>query len=132
MSRRIKRGRLMNGKAGLMGVCAAFLGAVAVALGAFAAHGIKNPVAVEWLRTGAHYLLIHAVAALAALSLAPARIGKTVAMLFNLGGLIFCGTLTLMAFGGPRWLGAVTPIGGTLLILGWLVLFWGLSRRGRR
>ena len=40
------------------------------------------------------------------------------------GALIFAGTLYAMAFGAPRWLGALTPIGGTLLILGWFWLAW--------
>ncbi|MBM3929182.1 MAG: DUF423 domain-containing protein, partial [Sphingomonadales bacterium] len=40
------------------------------------------------------------------------------------GGAIFALTLYAMAFGAPRWLGAVTPIGGTLLIVGWLWLAW--------
>ena len=42
--------------------------------------------------------------------------------------MIFAGTLYLMALGGPRWLGAVTPIGGSLMILGWIVLAWQVLR----
>jgi uncharacterized membrane protein YgdD (TMEM256/DUF423 family) len=46
------------------------------------------------------------------------------AWLFVIGGAVFAGTLYLMALGAPRWLGAVTPIGGALLIAGWLWLAW--------
>ncbi len=95
-------------------------GALAVAAGAFAAHGASEQAA-EWLKTGAFYQLIHAVAALAIVE----RIGaKGPAMLFVAGGAIFALTLYLMAFGAPRWLGAVTPIGGALMILGWLWIAW--------
>ncbi|MFZ8477398.1 DUF423 domain-containing protein [Staphylococcus aureus] len=41
---------------------------------------------------------------------------------------MFAGTLYLMALGAPRWLGAVTPIGGVLLIAGWLWLAWSAAR----
>lgn len=48
---------------------------------------------------------------------------------FVVGSAVFAGTLYFMAVGGPRWLGAVTPIGGTALIVGWLLLAWN-GRRG--
>jgi uncharacterized membrane protein YgdD (TMEM256/DUF423 family) len=105
-------------------ILAALSGAVAVAAGAFGAHGASG-VAQEWLRTGGQYQLIHAVAALVALRLeAPDLPTRGPAWLFVAGGAIFAGTLYLMALGLPRWLGAVTPIGGTLLIAGWLWLAW--------
>ncbi|MCJ8157627.1 DUF423 domain-containing protein [Sphingomonas sp. LaA6.9] len=100
-------------------------GALAVAAGAFAAHGASSEAA-EWLKTGAFYQLIHTVAALATAEHAG---GKGVATLFLVGGAIFALTLYAMAFGAPRWLGAVTPIGGSLMILGWLWLAW-LAFRG--
>ncbi|KTT76724.1 membrane protein [Sphingomonas endophytica] len=98
---------------------AALSGAIAVAAGAFGAHGASG-AAVEWLKTGAHYQLVHAVAALVALRVD----ARGAAWLFVAGGAVFAGTLYLMALGLPRWLGAVTPIGGTLLIAGWLWLAW--------
>jgi len=94
-------------------------GAVAVGAGAFGAHGASGDAA-EWLKTGGHYQLIHAVAALLAVQLG----ARGAAWLFLAGGAIFAGTLYLMAVGCPRWLGAVTPIGGALLIAGWLWLAW--------
>jgi len=98
------------------------LGAAAVGLGAFGAHGLKErlsalPPASGWWETATFYLLIHAVAigAVGSSSAWPAR-------LWLAGALIFSGTLYAMALGGPRWMGAVTPVGGTMLIAGWLLL----------
>ena len=105
-------------------VLAALSGAIAVGAGAFGAHGASG-VAVEWLKTGAHYQLVHALAALVALRFE----ARGPAWLFLAGGAVFAGTLYLMAVGLPRWLGAVTPIGGTLLIVGWLWLAW-IGARG--
>nr|WP_077507733.1 DUF423 domain-containing protein [Sphingomonas sp. LM7] len=101
----------------LVTIFAALSGALAVAAGAFGAHGVDGQAA-EWLRTGGQYQLIHAVAALVAV-----RMGaKGPAWLFVGGAAVFAGTLYLMALGLPRWLGAVTPIGGVGMILGWLWL----------
>lgn len=102
---------------------ASLSGAMAVAAGAFGAHGAQGQAA-EWLRTGGLYQLIHAAAALAALQL-DARVPG---WLFLSGGLVFAGSLYLMALGGPRVLGAVTPIGGVLMIAGWLWLGWVAMR----
>jgi uncharacterized membrane protein YgdD (TMEM256/DUF423 family) len=99
-------------------------GAMAVGAGAFGAHGASGEAA-EWLKTGGHYQLIHAVAALLAWQMG----ARVPAWLFLVGGAIFGGTLYLMALGLPRWLGAVTPIGGTALIVGWLWLAWSALRR---
>jgi uncharacterized membrane protein YgdD (TMEM256/DUF423 family) len=104
----------------LLMISAALSGAIAVGAGAFGAHGAASPEAAEWLRTGGQYQLIHAVAALIA-----ARMGASGAgWCFVVGGAVFAVTLYVMALGGPRWLGAVTPIGGTALIAGWLLLAW--------
>ena len=105
-------------------IAAALSGALAVAAGAFGAHGASG-VAADWLRTGAQYQMIHAVAALAVLRLE----AKAPAWLFLAGGAIFAISLYLMALGAPRILGAVTPIGGVLLIAGWLWLAWQATRR---
>jgi uncharacterized membrane protein YgdD (TMEM256/DUF423 family) len=103
----------------LLVTLAALSGAIAVGAGAFGAHGADGQ-AREWLQTGGQYQLIHAVAALVAAKMGASGAGWA----FLVGGALFAGTLYAMALGGPRWLGAVTPIGGTALIIGWLLLAW--------
>lgn len=100
---------------------AALSGALAVAAGAYGAHGATGDAA-DWLKTGAMYQMIHAVAALVVMD----RLGgKGPAVLLLAGGAVFALTLYAMALGAPRWLGAVTPIGGLAMIAGWLWLAWG-------
>ncbi len=108
----------------LVAILAALSGAMAVAAGAFGAHAAHGDAA-EWLKTGGHYQLIHAVAALVAWKLD----ARGPAWCFVVGGALFAGTLYLMALGLPRWLGAITPIGGALLIGGWLWLAWVVAKR---
>jgi uncharacterized membrane protein YgdD (TMEM256/DUF423 family) len=101
---------------------AALSAALAIAAGAFGAHRFTGKEA-EWLRTGGFYQLVHAVAVLAL-----ARAAAPGALWMLLGGAtIFAGTLYAMALGAPRWLGAVTPIGGALMIVGWVWLAWRLN-----
>jgi len=107
----------------MIGVFAAISAAIAVAAGAFGAHGASAPQEAEWLRTGGLYQLIHAVAAIAIMGVAR---GPAITLL--IGAAIFSVTLYAMALGAPKWLGAVTPIGGTLLIAGWLWAGWLYSR----
>ncbi len=99
----------------MLGFWAALTGALAIAAGAFGAHGASSPQAAEWLRTGGIYQLIHAVAAIALMQTA-----RTPALLMLVGAAIFAFTLYAMALGAPRWFGAITPIGGSLLIVAWL------------
>lgn len=105
-------------------LAAALSGAIAVIAGAFGAHGAEGK-AVEWLRTGAQYQLIHVVAALIAARMDASGAGWA----FVIGSAIFAGTLYAMALGAPTWLGAVTPLGGLGLIGGWLWLAWGAIGR---
>jgi uncharacterized membrane protein YgdD (TMEM256/DUF423 family) len=104
-------------------ILAALSGAIAVGAGAFGAHGASGDAA-KWLTTGAHYQLVHAVTALVAAQMGARGLG----WLFVAGGAVFAGTLYLMALGLPKWLGAITPIGGVLLITGWLWLAWAGMR----
>ena len=100
---------------------AALSAAIAIAAGAFGAHRFTGKEA-EWLRTGGFYQLVHAVAVLAlARSIAPGALWTLLG-----GAALFAATLYAMAFGAPRWLGAVTPIGGALMIAGWLLVAWKL------
>lgn len=99
---------------------AAMLAAIAVMAGAFGAHSAEGKAA-EWLKTGAFYLLLHAVAVIAL----GARHARPAQVLLA-GSALFASTLFAMALGAPRWLGAVTPIGGLGMIAGWL---WIAVRR---
>jgi uncharacterized membrane protein YgdD (TMEM256/DUF423 family) len=106
---------------------AAINGLMGVAAGAFGAHGMADPLSKELLRTGAQYQLIHAVAALACCGLIRMAEGPATwaARLFGLGALVFGGSLYLLALTGVKVLGAITPIGGLLLLAGWAALIWG-------
>ncbi len=109
-------------------VAAAANGFVAVAAGAFAAHGLKSRLTPEMLavfEVGARYQMYHALALLAVGWLA-ARGGGPAAQgagwFFLAGIVIFSGTLYGLALCGLRWLGAFTPIGGVGFLLGWIAL----------
>ena len=107
---------------------AAVSGLLSVGFGAFGAHGVQDLKAQEWLRTGASYQAIHALATIAAalfLSLG-GRAARFAPALFLLGTVLFSGSLYAMALGAPRWLGMVTPIGGLGFMAGWLVLAWSV------
>ena len=111
---------------------AAASGFVSVAAGAFAAHG-AGPRAAELLRTGALYGMTHALATLAcaALVLNGVRRARVAPALFLPGILLFSGSLFAMAFGAPVLLGAITPIGGLLFLIGWAALAWASWGIGR-
>lgn len=101
----------------------ALAAALAVGLGAFGAHGLKERLAAlapaaGWWETATLYLLVHAVA----VAVLPASASRLARLSLLLGALVFAGTLYAMALGAPRWLGAVTPLGGTALIVGWVAL----------
>ncbi len=102
---------------------------IAVILGAFAAHGLKNTLNSEqlgWFDTAYQYQMIHAVAMiLTGLVAAISNYGKWVrpAAYCFLGGIVFfSGSLYLLAATQVRVLGAITPIGGLLFIFGWAFL----------
>jgi uncharacterized membrane protein YgdD (TMEM256/DUF423 family) len=107
---------------------AAFFGFTGVALGAFAAHGLKQRLSADYLavfQTGVHYQLIHALAlfgvALLALH-APSRLLAAAGSLFALGMLLFSGSLYLLTLSGLGKLGIITPLGGVAFLAGWLCL----------
>ena len=106
-----------------VGLFAALSGALAIGAGAFGAHGAPEG-ARELLKTGGQYQLVHAVAALVALSLG----ARGPAWLFVVGAALFAGSLYALAEGAPKPLGAVTPVGGLLMIAGWLWLAYRLAR----
>ena len=97
--------------------------AIAGALGAFGAHGIKSMVSaqqLDWWHTATLYLFIHALGLLLVGILIRLNIAtQTTAWLLQIGVIIFAGSLFAMTLGAPRWFGAITPIGGVLMIAGW-------------
>lgn len=103
-------------------IAAAVSAAMAIAAGAFGAHAAQGN-AVEWLRTGSAYQLVHAVAIIALAQRFP---GASITLLA--GSFLFAVTLYAMALGAPRWFGAITPIGGVLMIIGWLACAWSAWR----
>jgi uncharacterized membrane protein YgdD (TMEM256/DUF423 family) len=102
---------------------------LAVALGAFAAHGLRGRVPPETLsafETGARYHMYHALA-LVGLGLSGARglggaLGPVAGWLFLAGTVLFSGSLYALAVTGHRWFGAITPFGGFAFLLGWLAV----------
>ncbi|MBA4503587.1 DUF423 domain-containing protein [Marinobacterium marinum] len=109
-------------------VMAALLGALAVALGAFAAHGLKSVLSIRMLevfQTGVQYQFWHVGALLVTGLLQRQRnsLGLKICGWAFLGGIVcFSGSLYVLALSGIHWLGAVTPLGGTAFIIGWLGL----------
>jgi uncharacterized membrane protein YgdD (TMEM256/DUF423 family) len=101
-------------------------GFVAVAMGAFAAHGIADPRAQELLRTGAMYGFMHTMATFACATFMQvgAQRARFAPAFFLTGVLLFSGSLYALALGAPRWVGAITPFGGLSFLAGWLVLAW--------
>jgi uncharacterized membrane protein YgdD (TMEM256/DUF423 family) len=111
-------------------VLAGVYGLLGVALGAFGAHGLRGFLAslddgaqrAEWWETAARYHLVHALAIAFCAWLASRGSGiaaRAAGIAFAAGILVFSGSLYAMTLTGTRWLGAVTPLGGLLLIIGW-------------
>ena len=106
---------------------------VAVALGAFGAHGLRGRLGADALATfevGVRYHMYHALGLLAvavARSRWPGTATAAAGWLFVAGIVLFAGSLYALAFGGPRWLGAITPLGGLAFLLGWACLVWAAA-----
>lgn len=103
----------------------ALLGALTVGLGAFGAHALEarvEPADLAIWETAVHYQGLHALALVLYGLFAERRERPRMlaAWCFLGGALVFSGTLYAIVLGGPRWLGAITPLGGTLMIVGWL------------
>jgi uncharacterized membrane protein YgdD (TMEM256/DUF423 family) len=115
----------------------AALAGTAVALGAFAAHGLEGRIPSSLLdafATGARYQMSHGLALLAlawAVTRWPAARLALGGWMLAAGTVVFSGSLYLMAVSGQRWLGAITPVGGLLLLAGWAVVVWRILRAGQ-
>ena len=103
---------------------AALGGFVSVAVGAFAAHGVKDPRAAELLKTGAQYGFMHTMATFACATFMQvgARRARFAPAFFLSGVALFSGSLYALALGADRWVGLITPFGGVLFLIGWGVL----------
>jgi uncharacterized membrane protein YgdD (TMEM256/DUF423 family) len=114
-----------------LGAANAFL---AVAAGAFGAHGLKARLAPDLLavfETGARYHFFHALGLLAVglwLHLRPAPAVTAGGWFLQAGILVFSGSLYVLALTGARWWGAVTPVGGVSFLVGWALLVWAAVR----
>ncbi|PZW63661.1 uncharacterized membrane protein YgdD (TMEM256/DUF423 family) [Pseudomonas sp. URMO17WK12:I1] len=103
----------------------AFAGFSGVAMGAFAAHGLKSRLSAEYLavfQTGTHYQLIHALALLGVAILAlvvPGRLVNLAGACFAVGILLFSGSLYALTLSGIAKLGIITPFGGLAFLAGW-------------
>jgi uncharacterized membrane protein YgdD (TMEM256/DUF423 family) len=111
-------------------VLGAILGGLAVASGAFGAHGLKNIVTsdrLETFETAVRYQTYHAFALIAvawALARWPNQVSllNTSGWLFLAGIILFSGSLYLLVLSGVKWLGAITPFGGVAFVAGWICL----------
>lgn len=105
-------------------------GLVAVAAGAFGAHGLKDRIdarSLEIFETAARYQMYHALAMVLCGALAM-RGASTAGWVFQAGIVIFSGSLYALALTGTKGLGAITPIGGLAFLVGWALLAWSAWR----
>jgi uncharacterized membrane protein YgdD (TMEM256/DUF423 family) len=108
--------------------------ALATACGAFGAHALKSQLAPERLQlweTAVRYQFFQALGLVGiglTLRVIPAAALRAAAALIVVGVLLFCGSLYALSLGGPRLLGALTPLGGLAWIGGWLMFAYGAWR----
>lgn len=100
------------------------LAALSILIGAFGAHALKpllSEQATQWYQTATQYLMFQTTGALvlSGHAMRLAQLTRPIVLIL-LGVLIFSGSLYIMAMSGIRWLGAITPIGGLLMIIGWV------------
>ena len=119
----------------IFGVLASLAGCLAVVLGAFGAHALKDrlePAMLAAFNTAVHYQMLHATVVLVILLLA--RTSDSPGFLLGAAGsilagiLLFSGSLYMLVLWGWRWLGPITPLGGALLITGWGLLLVAMVR----
>jgi uncharacterized membrane protein YgdD (TMEM256/DUF423 family) len=100
--------------------------ALAVAAGAFGAHGLRerlSPRALEIFETAARYHMYHALAMVLA-GVMTAKGASTAGWMFQAGIVVFCGSLYALALTDVKVLGAITPLGGLAFLAGWVWLAW--------
>ena len=95
---------------------------LALTFGTFAAHGIKDPQAREWIMTGVMFQLPHVAAVFGLIAWRNSKLVRQGAWAVSIGSLIFAADLDALALGAPRWVAALAPIGGSAMMIGWLWL----------
>lgn len=109
--------------------------ALAVSLGAFGAHGLKKIVSAEMLtvyQTGIQYQFYHALGLCVVAFIAHLHNGKWVkiaGMMMFIGVIIFSFSLYILVLLDMKWLGAITPIGGVLMVISWVILAWSVFKK---
>ena len=112
----------------------AIVALIAVALGAFGAHALRDRLSPDLLstfETGVRYHFYHALGLFAVAYAAarwPGGATTTAGWLLIAGMVLFSGSLYVLALTGVRWLGAITPFGGLAFLAGWVALFWAAWR----
>jgi uncharacterized membrane protein YgdD (TMEM256/DUF423 family) len=102
--------------------CAAFNAILSLTFGTFAAHGIHDPQARDWIMTGVIFQLPHVAAVFGLIAWRNSRAIRSGAWAISIGSFIFAGDLYALALGAPRGIAAFAPIGGSMMMLGWLWL----------
>ncbi|MCU0353887.1 MAG: DUF423 domain-containing protein [Cytophagales bacterium] len=116
-------------------IAGAVLGGLGVAVGAFGAHALRPTLEaagrLDTFETAVKYQFYHAFALLV-VGLLAQRIGSPLlsyaGYAFLAGTLVFSGSLYVLCLTGVRWLGAITPLGGVLMIAGWALLAWAAAK----
>ena len=106
-------------------------GFVAVAIGAFGAHGLTSPQAKAWVETGSSQHMAHTLALFVCVWLGTKGYTKArfAVPFFSVGILLFAGSLYVLALGAPRLVAMAAPLGGLSLLDGWLCLAWACFSR---
>ena len=123
----------MNQRSTLL--AAALLGAFSVSIGAFGAHGVKSILEqtgrTETFELAVRYQFYHTLTILLVgllMNKFETKLLEFASLFFVLGIIFFSGSLYVLSLTGSTWLGAVTPLGGLLFIIGWVLVFVGILR----
>ncbi|MEL7039954.1 MAG: DUF423 domain-containing protein [Pseudomonadota bacterium] len=114
----------------MMTLIGALIGFLSVAFGAFGAHGLSDgfdETALGWWETATLYLMVHAALVTAICASNGTKYDRAGAVMLA-GASLFAATLYAMALGAPRWLGAITPLGGLGMLAGWALMAWAARK----
>ena len=117
-------------------ILAGINGFLAVSIGAFAAHMLRDRLSPELLntfQTGVQYHMYHALSlfgiGLLMLNFPSSTLLRISAYLMMAGIVLFSGSLYLLSITGTRWLGAITPLGGLCFLAAWILIVWFATRQ---